>query len=110
MYYSFDVINTSFFYEIIDGVLMFSVVLFGSCKREVEGLWPDKNWFMLSLKFPRQKIVKGDFLKRDGDFGACESDTCVCYPEYKKIYHLTAPDSMKRKAQHVIYVRLIGHN
>ena len=71
MYYSFDVINTSFLYEIIDGALMFSVVLFGSCRREVEGLWPDKNWFMLSLKFPRQKIVKGDFLKRDGDFRAC---------------------------------------
>ena len=26
---------------------------------------------MLSLKFPRQKIVKGDFLKRYGDFRAC---------------------------------------
>jgi hypothetical protein len=36
----------------------------------VEGLRPDKNWFMLSLKFPRQKIVKGDFLNRDGDFTA----------------------------------------
>jgi hypothetical protein len=36
-----------------------------------EGLRPDKNWFMLSLKFPRQKIVKGDFLNRDGDFRAC---------------------------------------
>jgi hypothetical protein len=36
----------------------------------VEGLRPDKNWFMLSLKFPRQKIVKGDFLNRDGDFRA----------------------------------------
>jgi hypothetical protein len=35
-----------------------------------EGLRPDKNWFMLSLKFPRQKIVKGDFLNRDGDFRA----------------------------------------
>ena len=39
--------------------------------RFVEGLQPDKNWFMLSLKFPRQKIVKGDFLNRDGDFRAC---------------------------------------
>ena len=35
-----------------------------------EGLRPYKNWFMLSLKFPRQKIVKGDFLKRYGDFRA----------------------------------------
>ena len=34
------------------------------------GLRPYKNWFMLSLKFPRQKIVKGDFLKRYGDFRA----------------------------------------
>ena len=36
----------------------------------MEGLRPVKNWCMLSLKFPRQKIVKGDFLKRDGDFRA----------------------------------------
>ena len=35
-----------------------------------KGLRPVKNWCMLSLKFPRQKIVKGDFLKRDGDFRA----------------------------------------
>ena len=32
---------------------------------------------MLSLKFPRQKIVKGDFLKRDGDFRACSR--CLGY-------------------------------
>jgi hypothetical protein len=40
---------------------------YGLCYK---GLRPDKNWFMLSLKFPRQKIVKGDFLNRDGDFRA----------------------------------------
>ena len=67
MYYSFDVIKTSFFYEIIYGALMFSVVLFGSCKREVGGLWPDKNWFMLLFKFLRQEVVLADFLKSSGD-------------------------------------------
>ena len=41
------------------------------CRLYYKGLRPDKNWCMLSLKFPRQKIVKGDFLKRDGDFRAC---------------------------------------
>ena len=45
------------------------VVVIFICALE-KGLRPDKNWFMLSLKFPRQKIVKGDFLKRDGDFRA----------------------------------------
>ena len=35
-----------------------------------DGTRPDKNCVMLSLKFPRQKIVKGDFLNRDGDFRA----------------------------------------
>ena len=46
-------------------------VAFSSCLVCVEeGLRPVKNWCMLSLKFPRQKIVKGDFLKRYGDFRA----------------------------------------
>ena len=40
------------------------------CGCVVGGLRPYKNWFMLSLKLPRQKIVKGDFLKRYGDFRA----------------------------------------
>ena len=48
-----------------DNVVVGSV----GCQCE-EGLRPDKNWFMLSLKFPRQKIVKGDFLNRNGDFRA----------------------------------------
>ena len=50
--------------EILGGFYLFCGVL---C---YEGLRPYKNWFMLSLKFPRQKIVKGDFLKRYGDFRA----------------------------------------
>jgi hypothetical protein len=50
-----------------DYTLCFSMMREG---RMAQGTRPDKNCVMLSLKFPRQKIVKGDFLNRDGDFRA----------------------------------------